>query len=148
MDSKRYFIYFLYIIIILIPLLFFIKHFSLGGTMTTQFKVNKTEMECLANILLQNDSESIYISKSMGISGLANTKEYQKTKNLAYNLIDRQNLMYIEKYQQTVFFCYKSRLMTGIGIAYTSNGKNPKSRSGDMISVKKIDSNWFYCELD
>jgi len=124
------------------------KHFSLGRTMTKQFKVNKTEMECLANILLQIDSESIYISKNKGISGLANIKEYQKIKNLAYNLIGRQNLMYIEKYQQTVFFCYKSRLMTGIGIAYTSNGKNPKSRSGDMISVKKIENNWFYCELD
>lgn len=125
---------------------FFIKPFLTDRTMTAQFKANKTAMEILADMLIQDDSQYIHISNTW-ISGLPKTKEY-RLGNLAYNLIDKQNLRYIEKHQQTVFFCYRSRLMTGIGIAYTADGRNPKSRNGEMISIKKIENNWFYCELD
>ena len=115
-------------------------------TILSQFKAEKKDMSKLAYLLLQLDSESIYISDEL-ISGLSddNAKEVEK---FAANLMDKCNLLYVEKYRSSVFFCYKAHMGNGIGMAYTSNGKKPKSNYGKMIYVKQIESNWFYCKLD
>jgi len=110
------------------------------------FENNKYDMENIATFLLNYDSENIYITNEK-IYGVPDS-EIQKLGEKLFRIIDECDLLYIEKCQQTVLFCYEAYMTNGLGMAYTSNGKKPKSKYGEMLFTKKIETGWYYCELD
>ena len=106
------------------------------------FHANRDEMEYIATSLF-SEEQTIFIENNNGYF-----KESQKEHlKRAYTFLKEKKYEHINMYENTVFFCKNTGVFGYSGIAFTKDGRLPQSNQGRIYS-KKLDDNWYYCNID
>lgn len=106
------------------------------------FHANRDEMEYIATSLF-SEEQALFIENNNGYWAESKNEHFKK----AYLFLKKENYTHINVYGNTVFFCKKTDYSGYIGIAFTHDGRLPQSNQGRIYS-KKLDDNWYYCNID
>ncbi len=134
-------IFLLFIVLVFIGMLFPFFPFTEWETRIS-FKHNREEMESIA-ASLYTEEQSTFIENSNGYWAESENDHLKK----AYLFLKKENYIHINVYGNTVFFCKKTDYSGYTGIAFTHDGRLPQSNQGRIYS-KKLDDNWYYCNID
>ena len=115
-----------------------------------KFEKNITEYVEVAEKLGDMDTKYIKISQHAIIHDEMSDEDNVRlntVKSKIENMINDKKVISIEMSDGAIYFIIERRFTSVVGVAYTKDGKKPKSQQWELIA-EKLKDNWYLVNID